>query len=149
MRQDDKKCPLAPMGFLAHGSAHARPSTRTLAEIFRDKCLQSNLQHLPQPLRSHIQSFGTLGQLLKIPPLTPQIYDSAGSRWGSLNSFLVGILQFLLVRSPCKISEPYGKNFRSRRWGSSLPVCARLMCPLVLPSTEVEIFRHTCLQSHL
>ena len=30
-------------------------------------------KHLPQPLRSHTQSFGTLGQLLKIPPLSGQI----------------------------------------------------------------------------
>ena len=40
-------------------------------------------------------------------------------------------------------------KFRSRRWGSSLPVCARLTFPLVPPSTRAEIFRRTCLQSHL
>ena len=32
-------------------------------------CLQSiSFKHLPQPLRSHMQSFITLGQLFKIPP---------------------------------------------------------------------------------
>ena len=29
-------------------------------------------KHLPQPLRSHIQSFITLGQLFKIPPCPPK-----------------------------------------------------------------------------
>ena len=29
-------------------------------------------KHLPQPLRSHIRSFGILGQLLKIPPCPPK-----------------------------------------------------------------------------
>ena len=29
------------------------------------------IEHFPQPIRSHIQSLGTLGQLLKIPPLSP------------------------------------------------------------------------------
>ena len=52
-------------------------------------------------------SFGTLGQLFKISPLSAQICHSLGSRGGSLNVFLIGILIFLLLRSPCKISEPY------------------------------------------
>ena len=39
----------------------------TLAEIFRRTGLQSHLQTSPQPLRRHIRSFGTLGQLLEIP----------------------------------------------------------------------------------
>jgi hypothetical protein len=29
-------------------------------------------KHLPQPLRSHILSFGSLGQLFKIPPFPPK-----------------------------------------------------------------------------
>ena len=37
-------------------------------------------------------------------PLSPQIYDSSGGR-GVPKIFVVGILLFLLVRSPCKISE--------------------------------------------
>ena len=35
----------------------------TWAEFFRRMCLQSHLQTPTQPIRSHIQSFGTLGQL--------------------------------------------------------------------------------------
>ena len=65
----------------------------TWVEIVRRTCLQSH-PHLPQPLRSHIRSFGTLGQLLKIPPFS---VHSAGGR-GVPNFFVVGILPFLLVR---------------------------------------------------
>ena len=86
----------------------------TLAEIFRHKCLQSTLQTSPPTPRSHIRSFGTLGKLLKTP-LTPQIYDSAGGMGGPRIIFLVAILLFLLVRSPCKIWEPYNKPI----WGFS------------------------------
>jgi hypothetical protein len=34
-----------------------------------DECVcRVTFKHLPQPLRSHIRRFGTLGQLLEIPP---------------------------------------------------------------------------------
>jgi hypothetical protein len=52
------------MRVLAPGPVHARPSANPpskLAEIVTFK-------HLPQPLRSHIQSFGTLGKVLKFSP---------------------------------------------------------------------------------
>jgi hypothetical protein len=58
------------MGVLAH---RLRTLDRSLvplstrAEIFRRTCLQSHLKHLPQPLQSHILSFGTLGQLFEMP----------------------------------------------------------------------------------
>ena len=55
------------MGVHAPGSAHARPSTRppiNMSGNFQGMCLQSHLQ-TSQPLRSHIRSFGTQGQLLK------------------------------------------------------------------------------------
>ena len=68
-------------------------------------------KHLPQPLRSHIRSFGTLGQLFKIPPFSAQKSHSAGGRGGPRIIFLVGILIFLLLRSPCKISKPYDNPF--------------------------------------
>ena len=49
--------PLAPMGVLAPGSAHARPSAcppSTPAEIFRRTCLQSYLQTShPNPQKSY------------------------------------------------------------------------------------------------
>ena len=35
-------------------------------------CIPLPFTHLLKPLRSHIQSFGTLGQLLKIPPFVNQ-----------------------------------------------------------------------------
>jgi hypothetical protein len=77
-----KKFLLAPMGVLALGSAHARPSAlppSTLAEIFRHTCLQS---HLQKHLKSHIRSFGTLGQLLKIPTWTPKYMIERGGMGG-------------------------------------------------------------------
>ena len=40
----------------------------TWVEICQRTSLQSHLQTSPQALRSHTWSFGTLGQLLKIPP---------------------------------------------------------------------------------
>ena len=102
------------------------PMTR--AEIFMRTCLQSH--HLPQPHRSHIWSFRTLGQLFKIPPISAQICHSAGgsggppillwSEWSYLCYLgyhakfqnpltffsLIGILTFLWLRSPCKFQNP-------------------------------------------
>ena len=68
-------------------------------------------KHLPQPLRSHIRSFGTLRQLFKKPTFSAQKSHSAGGRGGPPIIFLVGILIFLLLRSSCKISKPYDKPF--------------------------------------
>ena len=51
-------------------------------------------KHLPQPLRSHIQSFITLGQLFKIPPCPPK-YVIVRGVGGSPNVFFIGILIFL------------------------------------------------------
>ena len=41
-----------------------------------------SFKHFPQPLRSHIQRFGTLGQLLNIPPLSTQNLHGRGGRGG-------------------------------------------------------------------
>jgi hypothetical protein len=62
-------------------------------------------KHLPQPLRSHILSFGTLVQLFKIHPFPPKNRIVPRIFWG------VGILTFLLLRSPCKIAKPYDNLF--------------------------------------
>ena len=58
-----------------------------------------------------MQNFGTLRQFLNLPPLSPQICDSAGV--GGIPDFLllIGILIFVLLRSPCKNLEPYGNPF--------------------------------------
>jgi hypothetical protein len=68
-------------------------------------------KHLPQPLRSHILSFGTIGQLFKIPPFSAQKSHSAGGRGDPRFVLGVGILIFLLLRSPCQISKPYDNPF--------------------------------------
>jgi hypothetical protein len=43
-----------------------------VAQKFINSEIVVTFKHLPQPLRSHIRSFGTLGQLLKIPPCPPK-----------------------------------------------------------------------------
>ena len=74
------------------------------AEIFRYTWLQSHLQTSPPtPLKSYLK-FGTLGQLLKIPPFSNH---SAGERGGPNIFWGVGMLLFLWIRSPCNISESY------------------------------------------
>jgi hypothetical protein len=55
-------------------------------------------KHLPRPLRSHILSFGS-------PPFPAPKSHSAGGRGGPRIFFLVGILIFLLLMSPCKIAK--------------------------------------------
>ena len=54
---------------------------------------------------------------LKIPLLSTQNLHSAGGRRGPKLLVLIGILIFLLVRSPCKILDPYDNSF----WGKSNP----------------------------
>jgi hypothetical protein len=56
-------------------------------------------------------SLGTLGQLLKWPPFSAQNTIVRG-KGGSLILFIIGILIFLLVVSPYKISEPYDNPIR-------------------------------------
>ena len=59
-----EKISFTPMGVNAPGSAHARPSARPpsiWAQIFG-----TSVKHLSQCLRTHIQSFRTLRQLLKL-----------------------------------------------------------------------------------
>ena len=51
---------VAPMGVLAPGSAHAWPSAQPPIDVSG-----VTIKHLPQPLRSHIWSFGKLGQIWK------------------------------------------------------------------------------------
>ena len=57
------------MVVLAPGSAHARPSAQlpidTSGNFPAHSVCRVTFKHLPQLLRSHIESFGTLGQLLK------------------------------------------------------------------------------------
>ena len=50
--------------------------------------LAHRLRKVTKPLRSHIQSFGTLGQLFKLPLLSAQICHSAGGKGGSPTLFL-------------------------------------------------------------
>ena len=82
------------MGVLAPRSAHARPSTQPPIDT------SGNFSAHAHFVRSHIRSFGTLGQLLKITPLF------------RLYLLWVGILLFLWVRTPCKILESYNNIWK-------------------------------------
>ena len=64
---NSKTFPLATMGVLA-------PVLRPLDPLLGppSSWAEVTFKHLPQPLRSHIQSFRILGQLLKIPPFPPK-----------------------------------------------------------------------------
>jgi hypothetical protein len=52
-----------------------------------------------------------LGQLFKIPPFSAQKPNSKGEGGTFQKYFFSGILRFLLLRSACKIPEPYNKPF--------------------------------------
>ena len=58
------KFPLTPMGVLAPGSAHARPSARPPFDLseknYGARVCRVTFKHPHQPLRSHIGSFRTL-----------------------------------------------------------------------------------------
>jgi hypothetical protein len=56
-----------------------------------------------------MQNLGTLQQFLNF---SPQICESAGG-WGVPKFFFIGILIFMLLRSPCKNLKPYDNPF----WG--------------------------------
>ena len=101
------------MGVLAPGPAHARryarPSIDMSGNFLAHLVCRVNFKHLPQPLRRYIWSDGTIRQFFKIPTLSAQKCHSAGGRVGPRIFCLIGILIFLLLRSPCKISESYDK----------------------------------------
>jgi hypothetical protein len=90
------------------------PGQRTQGEGGAHVC-KVTFNHLPKPIRRHMQSFGTLSHLLKIPPLSAQKAHSAGGRGGPRNIFLGGILIFLFLWTPCKISRPWEKSKEPRR----------------------------------
>jgi hypothetical protein len=104
----------------------------------------SNISPNPQKLYLKFQNPWTTFE--KIPPCPPESVIVPVVGGGPRFLLLTGILIFLLLVSPRKISESYNdfqkytpcqpksvrdleeeeENFRSRRWGSSLTVCARL-----------------------
>jgi hypothetical protein len=88
-----------------HSSPHGHERKFSGARVCR-----VTFKHLPQPLRIHILSFGTLGQIFKIPPFSAQKSHSAGGR-GVPQFFLGWNPNILLLRSPCKISKPYNNPF--------------------------------------
>ena len=96
------------MGVLAPGSAHARPSSQppiSTSGNFRRTCLQSHLQTSPpSPQKSYLK-FQNPRTIFENPLPCPPTCVIARI------FVVVGILIILLVRSPCKTSEPYDNPF--------------------------------------
>ena len=75
--------------FRWHRWGSSRPGLRTLDPPLSPPLTPAEIwckftsKHLLQPLRSHIQSFRTIGQLLKLTPLSAQKCHSAGGKGGS------------------------------------------------------------------
>ena len=78
------RIPLTPMGVLAPGSAHARPSTRPHRHERTCKCLQSHLQtSLPTPQKSYPKFLNprttfqnTPFSVIQVPQLLTYIFGS-------------------------------------------------------------------------
>ena len=90
--------------YLNIGYALSLSPKMTRADIFKHTCLQSSLKTSPRThRRSHMQSFITSMQLLKILlPRFAQRHVVCGGPW---IQFLVEIL-FFLHRATCKLLEP-------------------------------------------
>ena len=109
------------MGVLDSGSAHARPSARPPintsgnfpAHISAES--PSTFKNLPQLLRSHIRSFGTLGQLLKLPNFSALKCHSAGVGGVPECFLLIGILIFMLLWNPTTTPSGILNNGGRRR----------------------------------
>jgi hypothetical protein len=113
--ENNNKNPLAPMGVLAPGSEHARPSARapidTSGNSPADMSTESPSNISPNLSKVISKVLEPEDNFWNYPPLSAQLSHSRG---GPRIFFLIGILIFLLVRSPCKISKPYNNPY----WGS-------------------------------
>ena len=89
---------LMPMGGLAHGSVHARPSAQPpiyMREIFRAHLCRVAFKHLLQPIKCHMQSFRALGKFVT-PFSTPNTHIAGERRGGTVFPILFSeILIFL------------------------------------------------------
>jgi hypothetical protein len=83
----------------AHAWPFARPPIDTSGNFPANMSAESPLNTSPNPSEP-------LGNFSKYPPFPPKNRIVRGIG-GSSMIFLVGLLIFWLLRSPCKISEPY------------------------------------------
>ena len=115
-KKTKQKIPLAPMGVLAQGSVHARPSARPPIDASGNfpACLSAvwSLNISPTPLK--VESEGSVsysGIYFKLAHFPVKIGFIQAVGGGSPPKISLGILIFLLLGSPYKISEPYDMPF--------------------------------------
>jgi hypothetical protein len=109
-----EKFPLTPMGGLAHRLRTLDPSLvppLTWTEIFQRTCLQSHLQTSPPTPQKSYPTFWNPRTTFQNTPLSVQKCHSAGGKGGPWILLWIGILIFVLLRSPFNISEPYDNPF--------------------------------------
>ena len=104
-----RKFQFTQMGVLAPRSAHARPYAFHQHErkFFGAHICKVTFKHLPKPIRSHIRSFGTLGQLLKCSKKTlkkPK-NDPQGARGGLQICLGVNVSFFCENKPPVKFQN--------------------------------------------
>ena len=93
------------LGLRTRDSQLGHPST--WAEIFPHTCLQSHLQTSPpNPQKSYPKFQNPWTTFEEKKPCPPKSVIVRGRGYGGPDLFFIGILLFLLVRSPCKISKP-------------------------------------------
>ena len=69
--------------------------------------------------------------------------------YNSIFEIIIGLGRVRGLPFGCCRQKKVGNNFRSRRWGSSLPALGTLVPPLSPQSTRSEISCRMCPQSHL
>ena len=106
------KFPLAPMGVLAPGSAHARPSARPPIDTSGNFQAHMSAESPSNISPNHSEVISEVSEPYQYHKLFWDIFEIStfsgqnrviwGGRGVPRNFFLIGILIFMLLRSPCK-----------------------------------------------
>ena len=118
-RKREREFLLAPMGVLAPGSAHARPSAQPPIDMsgnFQAPVsaeLTSNISPNPSEVISKVSGLSDKSflEIFEISPFSGQNRVNWRGRGPSIFFPKIKIFQLLLLGSPCKNLEPYDKPF--------------------------------------
>ena len=121
-----QEIPLAPMGVLAPGSAHARPSARppidTSGNFSGTRVCRVTFKISPNPSK----------KLLKKPKKSPP----RGPGGGAGSNFFFTQIFIIFFRSPCKIWEPYDNPFWKNSDGGGEKEEEKKSMIIVVPSSD-------------